>query len=852
MVQIQGNTRMFRKIVLFLTSAVGFFSGAVFAVGLGEYQLSSGLNQPLKAEIRLLSAGDLGDHEIHASLASMVEFEKVGVERLFYLTNIKFETKKNSDGSMSVFLSTREPVKEPFMNFLVELNWPNGRIIREYTFLLDPPVFDDSAASTIQKSQTVAAKKKPVTSQPATTSNSNQSSNNYPENNYSGGTSYGPVSENDTLWGIANQVRPQSASIHQTLVAIYRANPEAFGNGNINNLLKGKVLTIPEDTVISQVPHRAALQDVVMQNNQWRSGGARNIADTTSSRATSRLSNEARLTLSTPENSSESNSSQSASGNMAERLNNIQNQLAQSQEESATLQNENNELRARLADALKKLESVQSGSAVDVSDAELAALSQIQRDSEKQNLSADMDSDETLISESVEPTSVNGQITDAVSSQTDNSESGNIVDRDVINNDAELANETNQSPTETASQTKANQPAVTRTPSIPAKPQKSFLDEILESSVILWSAIGGIILVIVAVFWRMRKRMEDEEFQDDLVTSTGAGLGDATDTFELPEVGDNMLEELDMDDQSMQDSGTNEEENFDPLGEADIYIAYGKYEQAENLLLEAIDDNPIRSDLKVKLMECYAENDDRDKFESLAQEVSHAVDAEEWHEQINKLRENAWSGEIGDGLDDGFDLPSTEDIFNEDDIDLDDDTSPNVDMSDNNIDDAESALDLNEEDDSFDIDNDELADDEFDIDMDMNLDDDAQEVPPSEAVTETFDSLDDDDFSLEEKSELDDFVLDEDDEEIGFSNEDDLSLDIEDDSEFALEDDNDFDDDDIGEGDAGDEIATKLDLARAYIDMGDSEGAKEILSEVIAEGTDAQKEEAQALIDRAD
>ncbi|WP_444998251.1 FimV/HubP family polar landmark protein [Aliikangiella sp. IMCC44359] len=819
---------MFRKFILLLISAASFYSGASLAVGLGEYKLKSGLNQPLKAEIKLLSASDLGDHEIHASLASMAEFEKVGVERLFALTDIVFTTKKNPNGSVIIDMTTREPIKEPFLNFLVELNWPNGRIIREYTFLLDPPVFDESASSTIQKSQATASKKKPTKTYTSSVSQSQ-------DEVYTGGNTYGPVTANDTLWSIASKVRPsQQSSIHQTLVAIYRANPDAFGNGNINNLLRGKVLKIPDAASVSQVPHRAALQDVVMQNNQWQSGGARRIVGNTQDSSTSKtMDSEGRLTLATPKSDG---SSDKNSGSIKARLEEIQSQLVNSQETSATLQTENDELRARLADALKKIESIQSESAVNISDTELAALSNSQANKD--------DTNSNVVEETLSTTE---GLTSNESNDNQNSDSSNVADTSELVDSTDKAETPINSNENEVVQKTAEASTSTSTPALTKKPlfapKKSFLDEVLESSGLIWGGVAFVALIVLGVFWRMRKRMEEEEFHDDLVASTGAGTVDATESFELPDVGDDMLVELDMDGEP-EETTESDEENFDPLGEADIYIAYGKYEQAESLLLEAIDDNPIRSDLKVKLMECYAENDDKEKFESLAQEVSQAVDAQEWSEQITSLREQAWSAEDGE---EGFDLPSTEDIFNEDEFSLDDeDTSSSVDLG--------SESEINDDEAEYDLDADGLADDEFDIDMDMGLEDEGAPAA-SEAVTQTLDTLDDDDFTLDDEDaseSLDDFELDDEEETISIDDSDDISLDFEEDDDFGLDDDSEFESDSVTEGDAGDEIATKLDLARAYIDMGDSEGAKEILSEVISEGSDSQKDEAQALLERAE
>lgn len=851
---------MFRKLILLFVYTLSCFSSAVYAVGLGEYNLESGLNQPLKAEIVLLSAGDLSEHEIQASLASLAEFEKVGVERLFFLNDIRFETFRADSGELKVKLSTREPIKEPFLNFLVELNWPNGRIIREYTFLLDPPIFDDSTSSTIQQTQ---ATSRPTTSSPPPQTQVRRTSSPQQQPSYTGST-YGPVSASDTLWSIATKVRPDnSVSIHQTLVAIYRANPDAFANGNINNLLRGKVLEIPDATSIRQVPHRAALQDVVVQNRQWQSGGARRIVDNQETGSTSQMSGEARLSLATPGSGS---SDAAANGNSAQ-LEAARNELARSEEESATLQAENDELRVRLADALKKLETIQETGAVNIENTELAVLSSQAGSEDATDDMTETDSSMTASDEVVD-TSGDSNLTAAIDdsgvSDTTSIDSGS-VDSAV---DDQAAGESTTTSIGTSQDTTTVPAATSTTPQLVVPPkEKGFFETLLESSMLLYGGVAAIILIVVAVFWRMRKRMEEEDFQDDLVASAGIGT-DATETFELPDVGDDMLVELDMEDADEEVSEAGDE-NFDPLGEADIYIAYGKYEQAESLLLEAIDENPIRSDLKVKLMECYAENDDREKFESLAQEVSQAVDADEWNEPISALREQAWTGE-GSQLaqsEDDFDLPSTEDIFGDDQFNADDDSDflsdgVSSDSSASDLDLEAESLDDDEIEEDFSL-GDDSSEDEFDIDMDLNLDEETESS--SEAVTETFDSIDDEEFAFDEDddeaislddSDLDDSGLDmdeslelDDQDSIDIDDSDDISLDLDDDELDFDSDEEDYDD--IG-GDSGDEIATKLDLARAYIDMGDAEGAKEILSEVISEGSEAQKQEAQDLMSKAE
>ncbi|MDQ7049805.1 MAG: FimV/HubP family polar landmark protein [Enterobacterales bacterium] len=797
---MQREKRMIRKFLLLIIASIGLFSGSIFAVGLGEISQDSGLNQPLLAEIPLLSAGDLAEYEVKASLASNKEFNKVGVERIFFLNKLRFETVRSKDGRITIKVTTRALVKEPFLNFVVELNWPNGRILREYTLLLDPPVFEESASSTINKTQT-----QPPTPEVSQINHAAESST--PPSRFKpakqeptrfSGTTYGPVSEADTLWAIALRVRQdRSLSVQQTVVAIYRANPDAFYRGNINNLSKGKVLQIPDSETIRNVPKRAALQDVVLQNRQWREGGARKILDRRDSRqsATSKQSGEARLSLSAANGEGDAQGYGSDSSELSE----VKDALKQERDAKAKLEAEVRQLKAKLANQ----GAIEDDSAVQIQDAELAVLA---KESEK---SSDIDSN-----------SDQNQALDLDASEINEEHSEANDTPETINNPQTLVDQQKEKDT-------------TATPVIHKKilKKKSMLDEMLENPMILYGVPGALLVIILLiVFWRNKKRMEDEEFQFDLVSSAGAGSMNTTETFDLPDVGDDMLVELDMDDDENESAKS---DDFDPIGEADIYIAYGKHEQAETLLLEAIEDNPIRSDLKVKLMECYSESDEQDKFEELALEVADAVDADEWVSQINDLRAKAWGGSDLLAIeDDNFELPETKDVFaqSEDGLDIDfgdEDIETSGESEELILDDTEQL------DDTFDGDMDTLAG--FDSDDDLGDIDNLELTDDSQGAT-----IDGTSNTLETSGSVDLTDTIDGDEDINFD-EDDFALDMDDD-------DMDFDD---SIGDEGDEIATKLDLARAYVDMGDSEGAKEILKEVVAEGNESQKMEAQALIDKA-
>ena len=132
-----------RQLVLACGLASLMASPLANALGLGEVKLNSTLNQPLSAEIRLLDTRDLTAEQIIVSLASPADFERNGVDRLYFYTEFQFEVDLSNPSGPVVKVTSRNPVREPYLNFLVEARWTAGRLLREYTLLMDLPTFDD-------------------------------------------------------------------------------------------------------------------------------------------------------------------------------------------------------------------------------------------------------------------------------------------------------------------------------------------------------------------------------------------------------------------------------------------------------------------------------------------------------------------------------------------------------------------------------------------------------------------------------------------------------------------------------------------------------------------------------------
>ena len=150
---------MVRKLVFGVLFTLGSLPLSVYGIGLGEMKTHSALNQNFKGEIQLLSVPQGELDTMRVKLASREAFAKVGSEYAPVLNRLRFETVRRKDGSAVILVTSRQVIREPFLDFLVELNWPNGRLVKEYTVLLDPPVTTKRRPAEISKPK-ISAKKK--------------------------------------------------------------------------------------------------------------------------------------------------------------------------------------------------------------------------------------------------------------------------------------------------------------------------------------------------------------------------------------------------------------------------------------------------------------------------------------------------------------------------------------------------------------------------------------------------------------------------------------------------------------------------------------------------------------------
>jgi pilus assembly protein FimV len=312
---------------------------AAWALGLGDIRLNSALNEALSAEIDLVAPTTEELGSLSAQLASRDLFQRYGLDRPAYLDSVKFTVGRGRDGRSVLLVSSSAPIVEPFVTFLVEVNWPRGRLLREYTVLLDPPVF---AAAPAAPPAPVAAPRVPAPEAPQPSA-ARPAPRPAPEAlaGASVPAAVGPggtyqVQPGDTLFGIAARLGGSDrASANRMMIALFRANPDAFA-GNINVLKAGATLRVPGPDELQSVSAAEAASEIARQMGAWQ---ASEVSATP-----------ARLRLVAPaEASAEALPADASAGEVEARIQSLRREIGESQRLLELKNAELAELQARLA-----------------------------------------------------------------------------------------------------------------------------------------------------------------------------------------------------------------------------------------------------------------------------------------------------------------------------------------------------------------------------------------------------------------------------------------------------------------------------------------------------------------------
>lgn len=834
-----------RKLVLAIAAASALSSGMAQALQLGEMTLKSKLNQPLSVEIELRDVGGLTASEITPSLASAQAFVDAGVDRQAFLDDLTFTPVINPEGRSVVRVTSSKPLPDSYVRFLMQVQWPNGRLMRDYSVLLDPAKFD-------QPAPTASA---PASSAPAT-----------------GTLARHTTTPHDTLWEIAAKNR-HGASVQQTMLAIQALNPDAFVDGNINRLKTGQVLRLPDITQSTALAQPQAIAEVSAQNAAWRqrqrspqgqvAGKPQLDATRRTQAGNAPSSTQAKDNLSLVSAQAAKKGGKGAAGDSRA----LSDKLAMTQEELDTTRRDNEELKSRAADLQSQLDKLQK--LIQLKNDQLARLQ----------------------AQTGEPAAI----------------------------PAQLPGEPAAEPAAPVA-TPAPAPEPVKPAAAPASTEGKFND--LLTNPIVLGILGGaallVVLLLLLLWARHRNARREEEkhlrmaralaeepefvsnIDQDLPPDSFEGLevpppsvklattvapaaapapAPVVETVVAPTVA-SVLAPLAV--------AVAQENSSDALAQAQSHIDRGHLNQAADVLEQAIKHEPKRSDLRLKLMEVYGLQNNKDGF--VTQERQLVANGEN-HAQVEQLKARfpamavlaagvsaavaaaALDAQyVKDLLDDKPASAAQADTFDTDfDLSLDDleAASPAEIAQDQQTfetllkQQAESKADAQD-----------LSDFDLDLQLDppasqtdddflSGLEEQIKDVPPVEPPTLTpaaldeFDLPEDFDLSLADEpsnpaakpdafaSELDDVNA-----EL-----DRLSQSLEhppiepsftaEDAALGAEDEPDFD---FLSG--TDEVATKLDLAQAYIDMGDADGARDILSEVLTEGNEGQRGEAKEMLGR--
>lgn len=247
---------------------------AIHAAGLGKLTLNSALGQPLNAEIDVVASNSDEVQSLKAGIAPRETYAHVGVSYESILSSIKASVALRANGVPYIKLTSVQAINDPFLIVLMELGWTSGRVLREYTVLLDPI---ESSAQDIVAPNTVRSyelEESPLKLEAASVSSAAEQKKNIAKSpsgsSKQTASTYGPVNRGDTLSTIARQVMPAGVNLNQMLVALHRANRDAFIAGNMNLLKTGAVLTIPEQSEIIAINAVTANQEVNLQVEDWR------------------------------------------------------------------------------------------------------------------------------------------------------------------------------------------------------------------------------------------------------------------------------------------------------------------------------------------------------------------------------------------------------------------------------------------------------------------------------------------------------------------------------------------------------------------------------------------------------
>ncbi|OJX04693.1 MAG: hypothetical protein BGO72_13015 [Burkholderiales bacterium 70-64] len=657
------------------------------AAGLGRLTVQSALGQPLRAEVEVTALGREEAGSLSARLASPDAFRQAGLEFNSALTSLRFAVDRRTNGAAVVRITSSQPINEPFVDLLVELNWASGKFVREYTFLLDPPelrvgretvaggpsqivpattagvsaaaapapvaqptqaasgaasgvVAPPAAAPARAATRSAAAAPAPAESAGATAPAPSAPADGAPGSTGNEVT----VRQGETLATIAARVKPADVSLEQAIVAIYNANPRAFF-GSVHQMLAGAHLTVPDRSTMAAVDAGEARRQIREQAavfNAYRerlAAAARRVeparaGQSATGSVTAQVQDSAagagagdQLKLSRPEggtagagSATGSAAASAAEGRVARdaAVHEQQDRIDALEKNVADLQQLLELKNRQLAEMQKQVESARAaattasgavGAVAGAAGGSAAGGSAAAPGAVAQAPSSGAPS-------AAAPAAGTSPSTEAGSGGSTEATAGGSVAAPPAGDAASAATDGAAGGTETPAAAPA--PAATAAPSPAPAAEPGFFEQLADNPLVLPGAAAIVLALGAYGLYAVRRRKKSEKFEDSLIAADaftanslfGSTGGQTVDT-------NNSLFPA-----SGRDSGVDvHSTEVDPIAEAEVYIAYGREAQAEEILKEALKKQPERQAIRLKLLEIHAGRKDAVAFAAVAQEM---------------------------------------------------------------------------------------------------------------------------------------------------------------------------------------------------------------------------------------
>lgn len=614
-------------------------STAVSAAGMGKLTVLSGLGQPLRAEIDLVSIqkDELGT--LSARVASPDAYQQAGIEYNSALPSVKLMIDKRPGGQPFILITSTQPVNEPYLDLLVELNSSAGKLSREYAVLMDPVGAPTSAPVALPERKEAPAE----STRSAQTAAPQERVAEIPSTAGSAGDSYGPVKQGDTLSGIARVSKPGDVNLDQMLVALFKSNPQAFSGKNMNRLKVGTVLRIPDSRELAAIDTSEASKEVRLQAANWNAYRQQLAAAAPAA----------------PEESPR----QSASG-----------RISASVEDQTAARPSEDVLRLSKADSGGTLKTATGGSKgakavqdrVKTLEEELTARDKaLQEANERVQMLEKSVSDMQRLIEIKSAGGANLQNQAAATTQPvapvappAGASTAAEIQKTADGAVPPVANPTGSAPAENAKP--EPHPVATSKPKVFSPPPASepdLVESLTSEPLYLAAGAGGLVLLGALAFVKRRRTRQEAEPVLDL----------APEHYAAPEGAFETAPNVPVTPAAASTAAVASTDEMGTLEEATKYLALGRETQAEEVLKEALKTQPAQPALLLKLLEVFAARKDKRAFQSTAQELlaatggngemwlqamrmGHAVDPE------NPVYASAATKAVGTASDLDFDL----------------------------------------------------------------------------------------------------------------------------------------------------------------------------------------------------